>query len=79
MSDKQKTRSRLAIIVVTTWIVSLVVMLVLGGLDNDVDEWVGLMKEFSSVTSGIVGAIVGYYFGKDDNSNNLEQNNAGSS
>lgn len=66
MSVKHRTRNKLAIIVVTTWIVSLVIMLVLGGLDNDIDEWVGLMKEFSSVTSGIVGAIVGYYFGKDD-------------
>lgn len=66
MSTKQKTRSRIAIIVVTTWILSLVMMLVLGGLDNNVAEWVGLMKEFSAVTSGIVGAIVGYYFGKEE-------------
>ncbi len=66
MSTKQKTRSRIAIIVVTTWILSLVMMLVLGGLDNNVEEWVGLMKEFSAVTSGIVGAIVGYYFGKEE-------------
>lgn len=75
MSFKQKTRSKLAIIVVTTWIASLVIMLVLGGLDNDIDEWVGLMKEFSSVTSGIVGAIVGYYFGKDDKLEEIEQGN----
>lgn len=79
MSFKQKTRSKLAIIVVTTWIVSLVIMLVLGGLDNDIDEWVGLMKEFSSVTSGIVGAIVGYYFGKDDKPEEVEQGNSADS
>lgn len=75
MSTKQKTRSRLAIIVVTTWILSLVVMLVLGGLDNDIEEWVSLMKEFSAVTSGIVGAIVGYYFGKEDQPAKIEQEN----
>ncbi len=75
MSFKQRTRSKLAIIVVTSWIASLVIMLVLGGLDNDIDQWVGLMKEFSSVTSGIVGAIVGYYFGKDDKLEETEQGN----
>lgn len=57
-------RAVLAItIVVGVFMVS--ALLILGG----VQDGTKIMKEFSAVFSGIVGTIIGFYFGKDKPTN----------
>jgi hypothetical protein len=57
----EKTRSILAItIVIGVFLTASII--VLSGMQDGID----LAKEFSGIFSGIVGTIIGFYFGKKD-------------
>tara|TARA_R110000772_G_scaffold220774_8_gene331206 strand:- start:294 stop:512 length:219 start_codon:yes stop_codon:yes gene_type:complete len=64
--DTQKVRAILAITVVSgvLFICALLVLLpLIGGVQN-ASQYTSVLKEFSGIFSGIVGTIIGYYFGK---------------
>lgn len=65
----EKTLRDLALIVVTVWITGLVFCLVAAIFDTTLTNWMSVTKDFSAMSSGIVGAIVGYYFGAEQKSN----------
>ena len=61
----QKVRSILAIMVVGgVFLVSSLIIL------SGMQEGINMVKEFVGVFSGVVGAIIGYYFGQSDSSSN---------
>ena len=65
MNVDDKTRRALALIVVISWVSVLLLCLAMAALDGNPSRWMGVFQQFSSVASGIVGAIVGYYFGAE--------------
>jgi hypothetical protein len=59
-------RAILAIIIVTGCFVvcaALVVLPMLSGLQN-AKEFVGVAKDFGAIFTGLIGTIIGYYFGQ---------------
>ncbi|NMH63773.1 hypothetical protein [Shewanella salipaludis] len=69
--DPERTRTWLAFILVGGFalVACLTVSLVITGFlqTNDAIE---ILKAFSSVFSGFVGLVIGYYFGRAENSSN---------
>jgi len=64
----EKVRSVLAITVVSGVLVIsglLVLLPLLGGVQNAM-QYTDVLKDFSGIFSGIVGTIIGYYFGKSN-------------
>jgi len=58
-------RRHFALIIVCSWIAGLFLLLVLAAADTKPDRWLTAMKDFGSISSGLVGTIVGYYFGSE--------------
>ena len=66
MRDMRKV---LALLVVGTWSFSIVVLLLLITFNFvDVAKGQEILKTFSSVSSGFVGMVFGYYFTRDKSS-----------
>ena len=57
----QKVRAILAITVVVGVFLMTAIIIIGGGQDS-----IKTMKEFSGVFTGLIGTIIGYYFGKKD-------------
>jgi hypothetical protein len=60
-------RKILAVLIVGGWVVSafLILLTIVTGLIS-FNEGVEILKTFSSVSSGFVGMILGYYFTRDN-------------
>jgi len=63
-----KIRGILALVVVIGVLIVcglLAILPLVGGVQNEQD-YVGILKDFGGLFSGIVGTIIGYYFGKKE-------------
>ena len=61
-------RKYLAYIIIGTWSASIVIILLLMAFNIvDFERGQEIMKSFSSVTSGFVGIVIGYYFTHNSN------------
>lgn len=66
----QRTRAILAISVVGGIVATctlLVAVPIFSGM-QDAEKSITLVKEYSSIFTGVIGTIMGYYFGKEDRS-----------
>ena len=60
-------RNQLALIIVCAWLLSLLILISCAVLDTKPDRWLGAVKDVLAGSSGVVGVIVGYYFGSQPN------------
>jgi len=63
----QTVRAILSLVVVVSFILVSAVIALAGVLtDNPPDKYADQLKTYTAATSGIIGIILGYYFGKRD-------------
>jgi len=62
----ESTRRIIGLTIVFLWSLCILLILILMSIDLiDVTKGIEILKSFSSVSSGFVGLIIGYYFSKD--------------
>lgn len=62
----ENTRKIIGLTIIFLWSLCIVFILILMAIGLiDVDKGIEILKSFSSVSSGFVGLIIGYYFSKE--------------